>query len=105
MAGMFDLVPSGAGRVVVVFHHDAFRTGQAAAVGNHTIVEHGRIPTGGHLIDDLNAVRRRTQQRPNPTGFRVARIPAQTELHIDGVFDAREAVWEYRTEAYRNWRK
>src|ERR1019366_2381971 len=75
--GGFHFEPSGAGRVVVVLHHDAFRIRQAAPVGNHTVVEHGRIPTGGRPIDDLNAVRRRAQQRPNPTGFRVVRNPTE----------------------------
>src|ERR1039458_9535130 len=48
--------PSGAGRIVVVLHHDAFRIGQAAPVGNHTVVEHGWIPTGRHLFGQVNVI-------------------------------------------------
>src|ERR1019366_7759785 len=38
----FTLIPIGAGQIVVVLHHDAFRIRQAAPVGDHPIVEHRR---------------------------------------------------------------
>src|ERR1035437_5301549 len=43
--------------MVDCLHHDAFRVRQTTPVGNHAIVAHGRNPTGGHLLNNVNAVR------------------------------------------------
>jgi hypothetical protein len=51
-----DLEPCSACRIVQVLHHNAFRVRQAAAIGNHAVVEHGRIPTGGHLFGKVDVI-------------------------------------------------
>src|ERR1039457_1248707 len=52
----FHFEPSDAERVVVVLHHNALGIRQPAAIRNHAVVEHDRIPTGGHLFGQVNVI-------------------------------------------------
>ena len=54
---LLHLCTGAAGPVAVVFHNQAFRVRQPAAIRNQTVVEHGRIRTGRHLFGKVNVVR------------------------------------------------